>query len=747
MSKIADDILNILGECRTEGNTLFLPDRQLERSIYQAVNKVLESIGGKWDRKAKGHVFAEGDPAELLDNVILAGEITDLKKQYQFFPTPRSIAEKMCELAELDSTCIVLEPSCGKGDLADVIYEAGVKELVGLELNREMEKNLTGKPYTTLTGIDFLEFVKDPGIKTPWTRIVMNPPFSRQQDIDHILTAYGILRPGGILVSVVSESPFFRSNKKSVDFRAFLEERKAIIIPLEEGAFKESGTMVRTRLVKIVKPGTSEEGPQDELEGPPPTSHQEPEKSVSPGPSGLMMPLPVDKLIPHPDNPRKDLGDLTELADSIKANGIFQNLTVVPVDETYETFTVVIGHRRLAAAKLAGLKEVPCVIANMDAKEQVRTMLLENMQRSDLTVYEQAQGFQMMLDMGDSVEEIAAKSGFSKATVRRRVKMLELDQGTLKAVSERQLSLTDFDELAKIEDVKARNACLAEIGTANFNQTVTTQLRQQTIKKRLPAIKKQLKSSKAKALKQSDTWSGKYESLNAEIIIPDWDGESRVIPEKVSGQLYYYLDESWGRLRFFQERKKPAPVKRPEAEIAKEKRIAAAWAGINEKAAVTYQMRSEFVHGLTWGKKTAEAILRGALIAGVLKTIDYMSSDREAMEKALGLEEKTSYGSDRGIKALAALQKLNVKQIPSAVYALFDDSKKEHYASGFRGAYPGYAKSTKLDGLYLWLTSLGYQMSDEEKALQDGTHKLYHMKEPEEKAPTTSATGADQEGK
>lgn len=324
------------------------------------------------------------------------------------------------------------------------------------------------------------------------------------------------------------------------------------------------------------------------------------------GPSGLMMPLPIDKLIPHPDNPRKDLGDLTELADSIKANGIFQNLTVVPVDETYETFTIVIGHRRLAAAKLAGLKEVPCVIANMDAKEQVRTMLLENMQRSDLTVYEQAQGFQMMLDMGDSVEEIAAKSGFSKATVRRRVKMLELDQGTLKAVSERQLSLTDFDELAKIEDVNARNVCLAEIGTANFNQTVTTQLRQQAIKKKLPAIKKQLKGAKAKLLKQSDTWSGKYESLNAEVIIPDWDGESSVIPEKVSGQLYYYLDESWGRLRFFQERKKPAPVKRPEAEIAKEKRIAAAWAGINEKAAVTYQMRSEFVHGLTWSRKTEE---------------------------------------------------------------------------------------------------------------------------------------------
>lgn len=75
--------------------------------------------------------------------------------------------------------------------------------------------------------------------------------------------------------------------------------------------------------------------------------------------NGLMTYLPVGSLHPHPDNPRKDLGDLTELADSIRANGIFQNLTVIPVDDNFEQFTVVIGHRRLAAAKLAGLMEVP----------------------------------------------------------------------------------------------------------------------------------------------------------------------------------------------------------------------------------------------------------------------------------------------------------------------------------------------------------------------------------------------------
>ena len=143
--------------------------------------------------------------------------------------------------------------------------------------------------------------------------------------------------------------------------------------------------------------------------------------------------IPVAHLHPHPDNPRKDLGDLTELADSIKQVGILQNLTVVPIDGSLEKYgaqhyTVIIGHRRLEAAKLAGLESVPCLPTNMSATEQLSTMLLENMQRADLTPYEQAWGFQQLTILGCSVEEISNKSGFSQSTVRRRLKMAELHQ-------------------------------------------------------------------------------------------------------------------------------------------------------------------------------------------------------------------------------------------------------------------------------------------------------------------------------
>lgn len=201
--------------------------------------------------------------------------------------------------------------------------------------------------------------------------------------------------------------------------------------------------------------------------------------------------IPIEDLHPHPDNPRKNLGDLTELADSIKANGVLQNLTVVPRIVTGEItgktwqdgYTVIIGHRRLAAAKLAGLKELPCTVSDMGLCDQVRTMLMENIQRADLTIYEQAQGFQMMMDMGDTVEEIARKSGFSQSTVRRRVKLLALDQEKLKASVERGANLTDYMELDKIEDPALKNEVLDAIGTNNFRQRLASAIQTEKTRK------------------------------------------------------------------------------------------------------------------------------------------------------------------------------------------------------------------------------------------------------------------------
>lgn len=203
---------------------------------------------------------------------------------------------------------------------------------------------------------------------------------------------------------------------------------------------------------------------------------------------GTVHMLRTNQLIPNPDNPRKDLGDIEELEKSIRKNGIMQNLTVVPADDDMNEFMVLIGHRRLEAAKDAGLVKVPCVIAEgLTREEQLAIMLEENMQRNDLTVLEQAESFQMMIDLGNTVESLTEKTGFSESTIRHRLKIAELDR---KVLSEKQktlqLSLTDLYELEKVKDVKVRNKIVSAASSAeDLRRAVDRRLQEEREKKTL----------------------------------------------------------------------------------------------------------------------------------------------------------------------------------------------------------------------------------------------------------------------
>ncbi len=466
--------------------------------------------------------------------------------------------------------------------------------------------------------------------------------------------------------------------------------------------------------------------------------------------NGKLVYLPVGKLHPHPDNPRKDLGDLTELADSIRANGIYQNLTVVPLvnadpDATVsaedDQFTVVIGHRRLAAAKLAGLSEVPCVVAtNMDHREQVQTMLLENMQRSDLTVYEQAQGFQMMLDLGATVDEIAQKAGFSATTVRRRVKMTELDQEKLKEVSTRQLSLGDFDTLAQIEDIKERNKALESIGTRDFEISVRRAINKQQVKKNMPLVKKWLKEVGATEISQSDTWSNKYEGYPGcqyYIYVARWGEEENKPPKTLKDPVFYHLDTD--TLRLYKKRDKPRTEKekKSDKEIARNKAINQAWDALEAAYSLAYDLRRAFVEKLTVNTKNRSAILAGALAGALLESLCYNSPNRDAACKVFGINTD-SYDSERDKKLAEGMEHLDDKDIPSLVYYTFGDKAKEMCAkTSYRGTFPEYEPSAKLTMIYRWLTSLGYEMSTEETQLLNGEHEAYRACETyiEQEAP------------
>lgn len=178
--------------------------------------------------------------------------------------------------------------------------------------------------------------------------------------------------------------------------------------------------------------------------------------------------IDIDRIMPHPDNPRKDVGDVSELAESIKQNGIMQNLTVIP-SEVQGKYIALIGHRRLTAAKAAGLDKVPCaIVGNLSRSEQVSIMLAENMQRADLTLFEQAEGMQMMLDLGDTVSTITKKTGMSETTVRRRLSLMQYDREAVKASVERGANIADFDEIKKIKDKAKQDKLINSIGTNNF---------------------------------------------------------------------------------------------------------------------------------------------------------------------------------------------------------------------------------------------------------------------------------------
>lgn len=197
---------------------------------------------------------------------------------------------------------------------------------------------------------------------------------------------------------------------------------------------------------------------------------------------------------PHPENPRKDLGDLTELRDSIRENGIMQNLTVIPTDDSFEHFRILIGHRRFAASE-GIVDELPCVIVeDITPNEQVGIMLCENIQRNDLTLIEQAHGFQLMMDLGEDLGTISKKTGFSEKTVKHRLEIAKLNSESLDKATSFQLTLNDFIELEKIPDVKEREKIIKNAySSENIRSTVSFRLREIEKQKLIDKIREALK--------------------------------------------------------------------------------------------------------------------------------------------------------------------------------------------------------------------------------------------------------------
>jgi hypothetical protein len=264
--RIDDDVISILRGLTYEGRNCKITT-QLDRKTYERVNKVLEAMGGKWNRGQKAHLF-EGDAREIMEDTIQFGEYVDAKKTYQFFETPTETAMMLVGKAvayfhkhnlQIDELR-AMEPSAGHGRIAEQLLFAGFYTYM-VELNHACVEKLDvlAQKYPEKSMViegDALTALR-PDLHPAIAAIIMNPPFSGLQDIDHVTRALEFLapkkgkHPGGILIAIMSPAWTYRTDKKAEAFRKLVEKRNGDWSMLPDGTFSASGTEVRTGVLTI----------------------------------------------------------------------------------------------------------------------------------------------------------------------------------------------------------------------------------------------------------------------------------------------------------------------------------------------------------------------------------------------------------------------------------------------------------------------------------------------------------------
>lgn len=243
--KVDTEVLSVLDRAQTEGSALYLVG-QLDRPLYTKTNTVLEAAGGKWNRKAKAHIF-DGEAAERIEQILLTGSIDIPKDEFEFFPTPPEVAARVIELADICPGQRILEPSAGRGALIEPLESLGVS-VDCVEKMPANAKHLVGLGWLSRVAEgDFLTIEPVPD----YDRVLMNPPFGKQADIKHVMHALRFLKPDGLLVSIMAAGIVFRDNRLTVELRDLIRERGGDIEALPEGSFKASGTGVNTVIVTI----------------------------------------------------------------------------------------------------------------------------------------------------------------------------------------------------------------------------------------------------------------------------------------------------------------------------------------------------------------------------------------------------------------------------------------------------------------------------------------------------------------
>ena len=452
--------------------------------------------------------------------------------------------------------------------------------------------------------------------------------------------------------------------------------------------------------------------------------------------------IPINQLRHHPNNPRKDFGDLTELAESIKTQGLIQPLLVTIAgydnEDVANDYYVIAGNRRLEACKLAGVDTVHCEIADIDDETAVGIMLTENIVRQNLNTVEEANGFQLMLDMGKDEEQIAKETGFKKETVKLRTKLRNLNAENVMKACEAGATIYDLAAVADIEDEKEREKLLKKAGTREFNNALKALKDNEKQKERLIAIEEFMRDHEFEEYSKSvyDNGFRKLSVLDDEGNIigqlgfvkeiasyRTWgnDMPSEDMIEK--GKKYYYVKDNWGVDVFTDvtqeelDQKLADEVER-NREQEKRDKLESEINSINKRHR---ELRYDFVAGFTNFKKKQKE-LKAFWLTAMDKAISMLSYDESNVK--IRYNELMDAASNIGATPDHALL--------YKAYAILEGERylATKWNGDLKASVPTKCDCPRLDALYTHLKALGYEMSTEEEELQNGIHSLYY-KEPE----------------
>jgi len=212
----------------------------------------------------------------------------------------------------------------------------------------------------------------------------------------------------------------------------------------------------------------------------------------------------IEDVYPSPEQPRRrfDDAELDELAASIRAHGVIMALVVRPRPGGAGGYYLIAGERRWRAAQRAGLREVPVVVQDVDAREAFERALVENLQRADLNPIEEAAAFQRLIaEFGLTQEQIAERVGKDRSTVANAVRLLKLPPAVREHVEERRLSMGHARALLALDDVEAIETAARAVIAKGLSVRATEEL---VKKQRSPAKAKPRKAAVQKSASVKD---------------------------------------------------------------------------------------------------------------------------------------------------------------------------------------------------------------------------------------------------